>query len=484
MRRLSRTFAKIWRRLTRIRRTRSTTDYTSLIPPELLADIFLYLSPNSILYPPKFTQVCSRWRSIAHSSPALWNVLKISFPSALKTKIGAASFKLIIAEWVSRSSSLNVDLIVHEAWAIKGRSKFRRALYDGLCKSVIMDFSTKWRLLNLAHFWEGHDFFSHDLPLPNLEELTINVHRYNICPDLSLTQAPHLRKLNFYSEHSPTFSCLQKFIPTTAVELGLRGTSCYYGVTDDFIRGFFHCSQLQYLSRLEIDQGSSWFDTHVLPSTCFPTLLSLTVRGSCYFLGDLLGVLTLPLLRQLFVTISCHRRERYPGPIVGFILIELQKRSHFPLSLLSLNSVLEQDDWPPAMTWSDFSSFLSTCSSIQELRVGSTGKENAGCLMDILRYDSSETILPRLKVFSLRGVSDFENHFVEFIRSRWWPENPQETLVGAERLEKLTFIGCKLRRETRELLMECYRSVVEQYYMYESRQDAFILTAEIPGKSR
>ncbi|KAE9395329.1 hypothetical protein BT96DRAFT_942508 [Gymnopus androsaceus JB14] len=88
-------------------------DTFSSFPPELLARIFFYsLSSDSITSPHNFTQVCSRWRFIAHKSPELWTNLAIELPPALKTEADASRLEELITERILRSSNLSIDLQV------------------------------------------------------------------------------------------------------------------------------------------------------------------------------------------------------------------------------------------------------------------------------------------------------------------------------------------------------------------------------------
>ncbi|KIK56361.1 hypothetical protein GYMLUDRAFT_818157 [Collybiopsis luxurians FD-317 M1] len=372
-----------------------------------------------------------------------------------------------MTEWVLRSSSLDMDLIIRSEYHRKNPSKIQKALYRQLCKSAVMQFSTKWRRLNLLFFWEAHDFFSHVLWLPALEELTFHVDEHDsVCPDILFTEFLHLQKLNFCLLGSPSSRCLQNLVPTTVVDLTLRGEYSEQGLTDDLMGGFLPLGKLQYLTRLEIDQGFGWFDPHALPATRLPALLDLSLRGSSNFLADLLGVLTLPSLQRLIVELANLSRWDYVDPRVGSALVQLQKRSRFSLTLLSMVGVLEElhlvESPQTAVTWPDFSAFLSVCSSIQELWVCSTGLTDAGRLMNVLRYNPEKTMLPHLKVFTVSRVSDSGRHFLNFICSRWWADNSQQKPVGVERLERLMFIGCELRPGTRKLLKECYKEVMEQ----------------------
>lgn len=65
----------------------TSTDYTQLLPPEVLTKIFklcmpqgvidLHCSPSRSEAPLLLTKVSSRWRTIAYATPTLWNHISL-----------------------------------------------------------------------------------------------------------------------------------------------------------------------------------------------------------------------------------------------------------------------------------------------------------------------------------------------------------------------------------------------------------------------
>ncbi|KAE9399712.1 hypothetical protein BT96DRAFT_684029 [Gymnopus androsaceus JB14] len=280
-----------------------SSDTLSSFPPELLTHIFSYgfsKSSSSISSPHNFTQVYSRWRSIAHSSPELWTNLTIELPPALKTEADASKLEERITEWILRSSNLSIDLQVNGPF-FRNRQDHPTGLqvdlYTKLYRTIIIDFSNKWRTLIPPYTWEAHDFIASLKELPALQELMLDVR--STCSSSSFPNAaPLLYKLALDLPYDPAVTCLDKIIPETIVNLTLTSAPGIIGLFHDFMQDFLHLSQLQHLTHLELAK-LGWREPQVLPSTSFPNLQTFSICGLTAGLENLLDALTLPSLQRL-----------------------------------------------------------------------------------------------------------------------------------------------------------------------------------------
>ncbi|KAJ4492479.1 hypothetical protein C8R41DRAFT_337826 [Lentinula lateritia] len=455
----------------RARRYRNMTSPLNTFPPELLIQIFAIRPPQSIQFPPNYTQVCSRWRSIAYTSPELWTTLTIELLPALKTKADAAYLEEALTSWVLRSRS-NIDLTVYGPFFREGwdrPSELQKRLYGKVNCKIIVKFSNKWRRLITPYTWDAHNF-PHSLKhFSALEELKVAV---GTCPlstsnHSTFPKAPRLFKLNLDLPMSPSFACLESLIPETVSDLTLSSAPSMFGVSEDFMRSFLQLEQLQNLTHMDFSRVG-WTTPHVLSSTILPHLQELTLGGTITALGDFLGVLTLPSLRKLSLSTSRFDGNGDHGPVVGPALIDLLKRSYRDkcgLLALSLTWMLARDiNSGQAITLEALCHILSAASTITELHIHSEGHTDTARLMEILRYDGvspEKQILPHLKCFSAESLSDLDQgYFLDFIYSRWWPDGSQP-VVGVSKLEKLILSGCTLTEKTREQLDTCYNEAWE-----------------------
>ncbi|KAE9391824.1 hypothetical protein BT96DRAFT_979684 [Gymnopus androsaceus JB14] len=287
----------------------TSNEVFALMPPEIMARIFLYCRRLKSLPagPAEFTLVCSRWRSIAYSSPELWTALRISLPRALKTEADAVRFESLITEWALRSSGLAIDLdisgphFLYKGGAKDSPSQTQCLLYEKVCQNILVKFSEKWRSISpLTGVHTMNDFLHaiYPKPLPALEELTLHVETDAPAAYVSFSQSPCLYKLvlllRFDSEFS--FSSIAKFIPETIIDLTISSSPTQ--LSHDFIFGFLTLGQLQRLTRLRLDR-LDWLESQALPSVSLPNLRDLSTFGVIAAVVDLLRALTTPSLESL-----------------------------------------------------------------------------------------------------------------------------------------------------------------------------------------
>lgn len=335
-------------------------------------------------------------------------------------------------------------------------------LYAELCKNIVIKFSKKWRYLNAPLSWDAHDFFATLMRLTALEELRIGVLPCEEPASHELSpNAPRLRKQYFSLSRRPSMACLEKFIPSSIVDLNLSSAPGLLGFGSYFIQDFLKLDKFQHLTHLQLD-SLGWLEPCVLPSVSFLELVEFTLSGSINAMGDLLGSLNLRSLRKLSLETSMFNGNGTWGPKVGLALLELQKRSHFPLSTLSLTWMLEEHE-NKAITLDDFVQFLSSVITVEELYIHAQGDTDTHRLMVSLCYDGhlpENQILPHLKVFSARSLRDStdakQSHFVDFVHSRWWPLNSEPRSLAVDKLQTLNLLACNLNEMTKRELEICY----------------------------
>lgn len=440
--------------ITNFRRASRSSDAFNLFPPELVAHIFSYCYSNSILSPPNFTQVCSRWRSIAHSSPELWTDLEIVFPPSLKTDADALQLEVLLTEWLSRSSNLSVDLSVdgpfYRNW-LDNPTEVQQDLYVKLYTNIIIGFSNKWRKLLLPYLWEAHDFLTRVDELLLVEELTLYV---GTCSSsaISFPKAPRLSKLDIDLPRSPSATCLDELVPSTVIDLTLISAPGVMGLTHNFMLEFLHFGQLHTLTCLEI-RKLGWRDSHVLHPLSLPNLRQLSICGLIAGLENFLDALTLPSLHTLSLETFRVSGSGNLGPRVGTALITLQKRSQFPLSVLRLTWMLDEGDMQ-AINLDNLSVFLSATNTISELDISAHGDTDTHRLMGILSYDQlSKPILPNLKIFHGQSLFDSTDpncsYYVRFLASRWWGcDDSEDRPSSVCRLREFLLTGCEASDKT------------------------------------
>ncbi|KAF9072746.1 hypothetical protein BDP27DRAFT_387407 [Rhodocollybia butyracea] len=217
--------------------------------------------------------------------------------------------------------------------------------------------------------------------------------------------------------------------------------------------------KLRHLTCLQLTR-IGWFEPCALPSVSFPRLVDFSLKGSINAIGDLLGSIHLPLLQKLSLGTFVVKENSEQGAKVGPALLELQKKSRFPLVSFSLTWMLEEHH-NKAIRLDDFVQFLSSVITIEELYIHALpeGDTNTAGLMKSLCYDGHLPILPHLKVFvgtSLRDSRDAGcSHFVDFIQSRWWPTSQSQS-SGLDNLECLDIQDCNLNGTTKRELEKCH----------------------------
>lgn len=185
-----------------------TLSYISLLPPEILAEIFVHCIPDGqfpLPYrteaPLSLTHVSSLWRSLAISTPDLWTGLHINYKDPAEDIPATET-------WLSRSGDKPLSLSI----AIDFSEQPQQEILDNLCRH-----SKRWKHVRL----EFRNLFcppmySLDMALNDIEELTTfefharDISTINVAPITNLLAcAPKLREVTWVDDLADTDTLLQ-----------------------------------------------------------------------------------------------------------------------------------------------------------------------------------------------------------------------------------------------------------------------------------
>ncbi|KAJ7685696.1 hypothetical protein DFH06DRAFT_1159159 [Mycena polygramma] len=161
---------------------------SDLLPPEILAEIFIRCLPDGYFVLPDLTTaplilcgICRRWRDVALTTPTLWSSLFVDFDGMGETKAQRAEM------WLSRAGGSPLSIC-------------SRGIPGGSLLRTLIRLSQQWRRIEVH--WDmsvdsASDLFPADGRFPSLERLDIS-----IAGHLSLREAPRLREVSIYL-HNP-----------------------------------------------------------------------------------------------------------------------------------------------------------------------------------------------------------------------------------------------------------------------------------------
>ncbi|KAF7314846.1 F-box domain-containing protein [Mycena kentingensis (nom. inval.)] len=181
----------------------------ALLPPELVAEIFLLcipLYPNcpplfGIHSPLKLTQICKLWREIAHTTPRLWTSIALLNPDFDRYPLDR---QLTTARsWLNRTRRLPLSVVFDNAWDLSAEER-QRAL------AVLLEHRAKWEhaVLRVEDTATLETIAIADAPL--LQELEVHAKpdadaqiRWPFLPPHSAATAPKLRSLLLHNVDVP-----------------------------------------------------------------------------------------------------------------------------------------------------------------------------------------------------------------------------------------------------------------------------------------
>ncbi|KAL0057968.1 hypothetical protein AAF712_015377 [Marasmius tenuissimus] len=134
--------------------TQVAADYTSRLPPEVLAEIFTFCPREDSTFEPCSTiwalgQVCSRWRQVSVDTPVIWTSICMDMEALLEEPYIPATSVLSTILERTRDRLLDIRLIFHPEF---GEAQH---LFDLLC-----DESERWATFRVRLPGDSHTSFS------------------------------------------------------------------------------------------------------------------------------------------------------------------------------------------------------------------------------------------------------------------------------------------------------------------------------------
>ncbi|KAK7064780.1 hypothetical protein R3P38DRAFT_57991 [Favolaschia claudopus] len=367
-------------------------------PVELLTEIFEYqVEKKEVL---AISQVCARWRQIAHNCPRLWSAVEVDVerPSTDSAYVDG------LKTWLARSAPLRISLT---CLASGGTS-----LYDVL--EEIFHTSSRWRFL---HYRQGP---ASQLPLTALSKLAET--------SLSALEELHLGNIEegpliitFPSSAVPRLQRVKVFIYTPTLQIHLPWKQLTHlsfstAYADIAIEVLAECTNLIAAS---IIIPVVWADLPP-PGQSAQTLshlryLALFTGGDDGHISPLFDRIFAPALETLEMDFSALD-GRLTWPETSFTTFQLQS-SH--IVYLALNGCLY-------LTPENLCAALRHLPCVAELKLGHCYEIVGNNFMTMLvNKHGVAPLAPRLHNLVLKNVNRnafAPNLFVDMLSSRWWTE--------------------------------------------------------------
>ncbi|KAJ7162278.1 hypothetical protein C8R46DRAFT_346944 [Mycena filopes] len=178
------------------------------LPRDIIDEIFLACLPTTRNATMSFKEaplllcrVCSAWRHIALSTPALWASLHIPFHFVLADERRMPA----LVEWLERSGACPLSLSLVGDGSDHGWGESNIFLESEAVASLhelLASHAKRWRRVKLAEFYPGTLSQFVGTPAPNLEDLDIqgDLPLVLLAPDeIQLAKGPTLRKVTLHS---------------------------------------------------------------------------------------------------------------------------------------------------------------------------------------------------------------------------------------------------------------------------------------------
>ncbi|KAJ7201147.1 hypothetical protein GGX14DRAFT_659311 [Mycena pura] len=178
-------------------------DPASVLPTEIVSEIFVHVLPPYPICPPlagkssptQLTHVCRHWREIALSTPSLWRAITIPPES---------SDQDVVQTWLRRSGSCPLSLHMDKPLKLTFWSAIR-------VPEVIVTHRARWEYLSLYLWNQCSDLLEIIGPMPLLREMKLDVgrdwDRWHCTHSTTVTvfcEAPHLRSMTFVEHTFPS----------------------------------------------------------------------------------------------------------------------------------------------------------------------------------------------------------------------------------------------------------------------------------------
>ncbi|KAJ7143068.1 hypothetical protein C8R43DRAFT_1015575 [Mycena crocata] len=434
------------------------------LPPEILSEIFVhclsdaeFITPDPTIAPLVLCGICSQWRMIALTTPALWNSLLLDTPSANRE-----GYTDLCQSWLSRARKTSLSLCLRTSDEATVLPSVSPSLHSLLLAIVAL--APQWRNIQLD--LEG-DLAELMLPpeghYPLLEKFKIAGFRGAVGLPASFRNAPKLHEffaLGIYQnrwhmqipwQHITTFGTHQ--ISLTACLEILRDASNLvdgsFELLDEHssaleritIPPLVHLHSLS-LSGISIRNGNALFMT-ILSFLKTPALQSLTLKFPSSFWTDTLTIT--PFLS--FVSKSSFQLQTLVislMPTTTETLIECLKAIpslvHLklePAHIVDMNTILAQ--------FTGHSDFLPKLESLHLLFTGHSSSVHAitvSGLIEMLCWRWASVGITRLKSFQLAHAhreSVFDEAAKFHSDFRRLKEEGMDLYVGKERLHVDSF---------------------------------------------
>jgi len=318
----------------------------SILPPEILAEIFIqclphdssFLVPNRTEAPLLLTRVSSYWRQLALATPELWSSLHINYKDP-QEDIPATQL------WLVRSGSLPLSLSI----AIDFNEQPHQDILDVLCrysfrwKHIRFDFRhllcppmyslhlAQDRIPQLSTF----EFHARDISNPNLSQIT-----------RLLSSAPQLREVTWVDDLANTETLLE--LPLN--RLTRLSLAMEHG-TLDYLQLLHQCSNLEHI-RIARPLSNNNNNNIQNPGIYLSKLATLNIS---YDLTSILDHLILPSLHSVRIYIEndtkhlSNASSPQQPPSLYLNAPHAQSHPHLPLHpASSANSTPQPPSWNPS----------------------------------------------------------------------------------------------------------------------------------------
>ncbi|KAK6997452.1 F-box domain-containing protein [Favolaschia claudopus] len=333
----------------------------STLPVELLAEISLFTIQDEthIADALRVSQICARWRRIAHSTPQLWNrplVVDVWSKGPVLDSLYASGLR----DWLARSAPLTVPFVFNfeEEDMILGSHPVHPSLPFW---KELLSVAPRWRSLETTlSGWLPWNFYLFGqlagLSLSNLEDLSLSVNdRAGALEPFPAT--PRLRKLSLQVDDKDV--CSNLHLPWTQLhEIDL---------TTEWPDSALHIlSQCQNLVRASFDMIPTSDDTPLRWTQEIVALKHLRIlslvfdpfedSGSLYCM-PLLDYVSAPELEEFFMGFEEDFRMDGVASLSAFIA-HARSVTHFEVGCLAVGDV---DNLIAALTYKDGAQVLLPC---------------------------------------------------------------------------------------------------------------------------
>ncbi|KAF8637739.1 hypothetical protein AX17_002614 [Amanita inopinata Kibby_2008] len=302
------------------------------LPPEVLTEVFKHCIPNPgdftgipnlDLAPLLLCRVCSSWRTLAQSTPDLWNTVGIRVTK--EAKVGLEGVARFITTWLERSSTL--PLTIH----LEILARVSKALVDTIFKSLC-EHALRWESVSIQQPYRACVLPLTGNELPLLQSFKFDYDYENGYPDaysLPFASAPRLTYLHW---PYPIPLIGHPSVPWHQLRhVHFQSGLSLYTVTEILQ----NCPELLELD-VNIEEVTRSDD--LLPRE--PRILhrrlrrlNITILGDC---APLLDSLTLPALQDLSLRIRVFPANNPAVQAIHEQLMELFSRSECTLDKLAL----------------------------------------------------------------------------------------------------------------------------------------------------